>query len=361
MANAEVSTLSEGSCIIKTRSALLTSFLFMLTIITLAGCDAGVEHHTSKLSGATMGTSYHIKVVGNEPLVAQDTLQKMIDERLLLINQQMSTYIDDSELSLLNRNNSREWVALSEPLFEVIAISDTISRLSDGAFDITIGPLIELWGFGVREQGSSVPSAAERRIAQSNIGFKSIKLDAETGSILREKPVRIDLSAVAKGYGVDVVAALLEEQGYVNYMVEIGGEIRVSGHNGTGNLWRIGIEKPTPGLAQTSRQAIAMTNVAMATSGDYRNYYEVDGVRYSHTIDPRTASPITHNLVSVTVLAQTSAEADALATAFNVMGVDAALPLANREGIAAFFIIKDGNEFRDIASLVFEPYLLKQK
>lgn len=357
VAKAEVSTLFEGSRNVKTGSALLASFLFLLAIIFLGGCESGNKLQVQKLSGMTMGTTYHITVVGLPNSVSGNDLKNSVDERLVLINQQMSTYIDDSELSLLNNNGSPDAVVVSAALFEVLSLSDSISRLSDGAFDVTIGPLIDLWGFGPVKQKNRLPTDEEILQAKQATGFDGITLDPQTVTVQRNKPLRIDLSAVAKGYGVDAVAQLLNTLGYDNYLVEIGGEIRLKGHNAAGDHWRIGIEKPMVGMMQTSRQAVAMTDVAVATSGDYRNYFEVNGVRYSHTIDPRTAWPITHNLVSVTVLAETAAQADALATAFNVMGLETALPLANVEGIAAFFIIQEGDVLRDVASEAFKAYL----
>ena len=320
----------------------------------LAGC-ADRPDPAFVMEGETMGTWYHIKVVKAAERVSTGELRELTEEALRQVNQMMSTYIPDSELMRLNDSPLNTWIDVSEPLFTVLTTSAEVSRLSDGAFDITVGPLVNLWGFGP-QKSSEPPSAQAVAKAMQEIGFGHIELRSDPMQVRRLKDVTLDLSAVAKGYGADYLARIYRDRQLQNFMIEIGGELYLSGHNPEGKPWRIGIEAPT--LAQSGAiQAIEATDVGMATSGDYRNYYEVDGKRISHTIDPSTGYPIEHNLASVTVIAETSARADALATALNVLGAEEGHALAQREGIAAYFIERGNGEFVTSYSDAFAKYL----
>ncbi|WP_439135188.1 FAD:protein FMN transferase [Pseudomaricurvus sp.] len=304
-----------------------------------------------------MGTTYHITLVTDGEVTDVEQLKASVSNALAVVNRQMSTYIDDSEINRLNTQPVGEWTDVSKPLADVLGISLWVSDISEGAFDVTLRPLIDLWGFGPRKTEDNVPSDVDILDAQENVGYQYLELDSSGLRVKRNKPVNLDLSAVAKGYGVDVLAELLEYHGISNYLVEIGGEMRLKGHNPGGVPWRIAVERPDEKLMQSVFQALSLTDIGVATSGDYRNYFEKDGVRYSHTIDPRTGRPIRHYLVSVTVLNPSCAKADALATAFSVLGPQDALELANREGIAALFIIKEAGQLKEVPSEVFKPYL----
>jgi len=350
----------------KTRSALLALFLLWGSVFLLSACTDTPESSrsglkASRLSGATMGTTYNVTLVTpDDQVVDVAAIKQHVDVLLLEINQSMSTYIADSELMRLNREPAGQWVPLSASLFEVLSMSRDISALSAGAFDVTIGPLVDLWGFGSgSEQRDRVPSADELALVKQQFGQRFIEYDSAQRSVLRGIALRIDLSAIAKGYGVDRVSELLAEQGFEHHLVEIGGELRLSGHSQRGTPWRIAVESPVAGLSQRAQRAITLSGLGMATSGDYRNYFEVGEQRYSHTIDPRTLKPIAHKLASVTVLSPLAAQADALATAFNVLGVEEALKLANQEAIAAFFLVKTEQGFDEIASDAFKPYLVE--
>ncbi|MFC3155312.1 FAD:protein FMN transferase [Gilvimarinus japonicus] len=343
--------------IIKKRLTLLSaSFLFLCLLIS--GCTpSGTERPSVKFSGQTMGTHYHITVVGpasGEFEVNVDALQSAVDEQLVQINQMMSTYIDDSELMQFNREPVNEWVELSEPVMEVLSISEDISQRSYGAFDITVGPLVNLWGFGPQMQPDRVPDPDELAAALARTGHEYLQLDVNRAR--RTANISVDLSAVAKGYGVDWIANFLTDRGFDNFMVEIGGEVRVVGDSPRSTPWRIAIEQPSV-LAGGARLALNVDNHAVATSGDYRNYFEVDGVRYSHTINPKTGRPIKHNLASVTVVAETAARADAWATALNVLGPEKGMELANAEQLAVYMIVKDGDGFVDTQSVTFSQLL----
>ena len=326
------------------RAATTLLFLFIAAIVSaiVAGCgDAGREHF--KLDGATMGTHYHITVVERAELATnQRELQQAIDQQLALINEQMSTYRDDSELSQLNAAPVDQWVDVSANLFDVLVMSLELGWLSNGAFDITVGPLVNLWGFGPGGESGKVEVPSAARIAEqlALTGFQAIEFNLANSDIRKRRAVTLDLSAIAKGYAVDKVAELLIYAGYTDFMVEIGGELRLQGNSPRGTPWRIAIERPEAATLGRAHAAVSISNAGMATSGDYRNYFELDGKRYSHTIDPTTGYPIDHALASVTVIADSAAYADGLATAINVMGPELGMQLADQQGVAVYMIVK---------------------
>ena len=263
------------------------------------------------------------------------------EAELKRINQAMSTYIETSELSLFNKNPGTEPVVLSQATLDVLTLSQEVSRLSGGAFDVTVGPLVNAWGFGPQERREL--SDEDIRQLRERVGYKMLSLDPQAKTLSKARPdLYVDLSAVAKGYAVDKLSEALANRGYTDHMVEIGGEVRCQGINPDGKSWRIAIEKPD-NQARAIYEILELKDMAMATSGDYRNYYEKDGQRISHTIDTRTGRPITHTLASVTVLDPSCARADAWATALNVLGPTEGLELAEREKIAAFFLIRGQN------------------
>lgn len=323
--------------------------LLLASLVYLTGCG-GPELAT--LQGQTMGTTYTVKVFAAE--VDEDTLHRDIDEELARINGLMSTYIPDSELSRLNRAPVGEWFEISDDTRRVIELSREIYHLSGGSFDITVGPLVNLWGFGPDPVPDQVPSDEEIARALERTGFDLLSM--RNNRIRKEGDIYVDLSAVAKGYAVDRVAALAEERGSSNYLVEIGGELRASGINDRGRPWNIAIEVPE-GIERSVYRTVEVRDGGVATSGDYRNYYEIDGKRYSHTIDPVTGRPIQHNLASVTVLATTAARADALATAINVMGPESGLAMAEAQNLAVQVIIKTDKGFQERTSSAWEAYL----
>ncbi|GAA5444785.1 FAD:protein FMN transferase [Microbulbifer sp. NBRC 101763] len=337
----------------KTGPVLPALFLLCVAVI-FSACTPTPENW--QLSGRTMGTTYHITVVDVPRGVGHSQLQTLIDSELQQVNQEMSTYINDSELMRFNRSPVGEAIPVSEPLADIVQMSLDIYRRSEGAFEVTVGPLVNLWGFGPQPEPELIPSDSDIARLLKVIGSDALVVAREPNTITRERPVEIDLSAIAKGHGVDRVAMLLERQGILNYLVEIGGELRTLGVNPKGKAWRIGIEAPDS-TGQMVQESIAVSGKAVATSGDYRNYYERDGVRYAHSIDPRTGRPLKHRLASVTVIADTCAEADGLATALNVLGAEAGMALAEREKLAVFMLVKTDKGFEERYSAAFAPYL----
>jgi thiamine biosynthesis lipoprotein len=299
-----------------------------------------------------MGTTYNVKVVG--ATVDQQQLAADIDARLLRINQLMSTYIPTSELSQFNDSPADVWFDVSAETQAVIELATEIATLSQGSFDITVGPLVNLWGFGPQQVPDNVPSAAAISDIRERVGFAH--LQTRPGALRKDAALYVDLSAIAKGFAVDEIVRLLEAQGLSDYLVEVGGELRARGKNPGGQIWRVAIELPDA-RQRRPYQVVELADMSMATSGDYRNYFERDGMRYSHTIDPATGSPIRHNLASVTVLAESAARADALATAINVMGADRGLALAEAQDLAVFVILKQPDGFEAKHSAAFAPYL----
>jgi thiamine biosynthesis lipoprotein len=326
--------------------------LLVAALVGLTGCDSAPE--IIKISGSKMGTSYNITVVADQPAPAD--LAQRIEAVLDVVDQSMSTYKSDSEISHFNAQPVAEPQMISPEFADVLDVSKLIWEQSSGAFDPTVGPLVDLWGFGPVPTEDVVPSDEQIAGALQSVGYQHLSIDMQM--ISKAAPVRLDLSAVAKGYAVDQVADLLEILALPDYLVEVGGEMRLGGYNPQGQPWRIAVEMPAV-IPQVQR-VFQAHDVGIATSGDYRNYFEQDGVRYSHTIDPRTGKPIRHNLASVTVVSDTCAEADAWATALMVLGEEQGMVLAEELGLAIYMLVKDGEEFKAMSSKAFAPYLLKQ-
>ena len=333
--------------------------LLSLTIILLA-CENPTENQQAVvLSGLTMGTTYTIKLNISETKIDRPTISTEIYHRLDEINSQMSTYMETSTLSLFNQSNTQDWKEIPPEFYAVIEEALRINKLSYGAFDITIGPVVNLWGFGPEAQLEIIPEESTIKETLDNVGSQKIHLREQPYAIRKDKPdLYIDLSAIAKGYAVDVIADYLDKLSINNYMVEIGGEIKTRGINPDNKIWQIGIEKPLNDQ-RSVQTIITLKNTAMATSGDYRNYFEENGNRYSHTIDPSTGKPITHKLASVTVLHPSTMTADAMATALLVLGPERGFELAVMENLAVMFIVRDKDNFIEIMTPQFQRTIVE--
>ena len=332
--------------------------LCSLLAITLWGCFPNNNDATNQevlMQGRTMGTTYNIKVVVDVNNFDKDTLHSNIDQALVAVNQSMSTYISDSELSIFNKSQGNDPVAISPALNKVLTEAIRLGTLSDGKLDVTVGPLVNLWGFGPAYKIEKKPTTQELSAAKSNIGLSNIVL--ADGQLSKLKPdLYIDLSTIAKGYGVDVIAELIEAKGINNYLIEIGGELRVKGFKANGTLWHVAVEKPISG-ERSVHQVIVPKDNALATSGDYRNYFEKDGQRYSHIIDPDSGYPINHKLVSGTVIHRSSMTAGGLSTAIMALGPEKGLAMAEKHNLAAMLIVKTETGFEEINTKAFMPYL----
>ena len=335
------------------RALLFGAMLLLVALLTqIAGCanpnETAPKLHT--LTGFTMGTSYMVKWPQRYGVVPAE-VSDAVENTLQQVNQQMSTYLPDSELSRFNAAPAPYQQVVSPELAAIIQESIDLHRYTQGFFDVSIGPLVNLWGFGPDFKPDQAPADALLKQAQDQVGIGAIRVEGQT--LFKAHARYVDLSAIAKGFGVDQVAAVIEGFGIQDYLVEIGGEIRSRGHKDQGKPWQIAIEKPDV-QGRAAQKVLSMFDTGMATSGDYRNYFEVDGERYSHTIDPNTGRPSRHKLASVTVLDPRCARADALATAMLVMGEVKAQAFAEQNQIPAYFIVREGEGFTTVASSAFD-------
>lgn len=330
-----------------------TWLVALASLLLLAGCEKPVEQ--VHLSGPTMGTTYNIKYLQQDGIPSSEDLHKEIDRLLEEVNDQMSTYRKTSELSRFNQFQETTPFGVSPQTATVVREAIRLNGVTLGALDVTVGPLVNLWGFGPEARPEVVPTEEELAERKANIGIEH--LSVEGNKLSKDLPhLYVDLSTIAKGWGVDVVADYIESQGVANYMVEVGGEIRLKGVNREGVGWRIAVEKPTVD-ERTIQEVIEPGDYAIATSGDYRNYFERDGVRYSHIINPQTGRPINNRVVSVTVLDKSCMTADGLATGLMVLGEVKGIEIAEQNNIPVFMIVKTDDGFEEISSSAFKPFL----
>jgi len=337
----------------------LTLLLALLLAVSAYRLVCASAPPPAEFTGDTMGTTYSVKL-GTPELRAEarGAVQRAIEEQLDRVDRLMSTYRPDSELSRFNRQPANDPFPASPETIEVFRIAREVSQLSGGAFDVTVAPLVAAWGFGATDRAPAPPAEAELALLRSRVGFEQIEIDTAARTLTKTRAgVTCDLSAIAKGYAVDQVADALRELGHGDFLVEVGGEVRARGRRPDGAFWRVAIETPDSDPRGVF-EVVSLGDIALATSGDYRNYYEVDGRRYSHTIDPRTGRPVEHALASVSVLYADAVHADALATALDVLGPEAGYALAKREGLAAYFIVRrKGGGFDSLATPAFERVL----
>ena len=329
------------------------------TLLGTSACgDRGYERPVQELVGSTMGTTFSVKVVSPPADLDLAALQQDIQDTLDAINRTMSTYLEDSDLSRFNANPSTEWIPVTAELCHAVEAAKVVSEFTDGAFDVTVGPLVNLWGFGPGDSVVEPPSEDVVKATLQDTGHEKLHVDCDVPALRKEAAgIYVDLSAFAKGHAVDKLAELLDARYLPDYLVEIGGELRLRGLNAKDEHWAIAIETPDRG-ARSVQTVVHLTDSAMATSGDYRNFFEHEGRHYSHTIDPRNGFPVTHDGASVTVVADTAAFADAAATALLVMGPEAGLALAEQESIAAYFLLRLGSGFEERVSSLFANEVL---
>ncbi len=314
---------------------------FILMTLALAACKRGADDIT--LTGQTMGTNYTVVAVDPDKSLTKEKLLEAIESSLSQTDKQMSNWNPQSEISQINASRSTDPIEISPEMDYLLRAAQEVHMASDGQFDLTVGPLIELWGFGKKGADSEIPSDAEIAATLDLIGqTSSVKLDG--GKLLKLKPeAEMYLAAIGKGFGVDQLGATLESFGITNYMVEIGGDLLAKGNNPDGVPWNIAIETPDSSKVEIM-SVVRISDYGMATSGDYRNYFEEDGVRYSHIIDSKTGRPVAHTTASVTVLTDNAMMADAWATALLVVGRERGLEIAEEQGLAAYFIERDTSQ-----------------
>ena len=324
-----------------------------LAALALAACGDGRAPAT-ELTGATMGTTFTVVVVASIGDDAREALDADIRAALDEVDRLASTWRDDSELSALNRHDSVDWLEVSAEFCAMLDAALAVSRETGGAFDPTVGPLVNLWGFGPGRIVTTPPADTAIEAARAIVGFEGIEADCtRPAARKRDGAMYVDLSGWAKGYAVDRVKAAVQARGYRDFMVEIGGELAVLGHNAEGLDWAIAVEAPAIDR-RTAQSVLRLADTSVATSGDYRNFFEFEGRLYSHTIDPRTGRPVEHGLASVTVLDASAARADGLATALLVLGPEAGPEMAEALGVPAYFLIRQADSIRETATPDFD-------
>ncbi|MEM1286301.1 MAG: FAD:protein FMN transferase [Pseudomonadota bacterium] len=327
---------------------------FLALPVLLVGCKPGLN--VLELAGLTMGTTYNVVVVDEAHGLDEAELRSVIETALAEVNRQLSNWDPASEVSQFNAQQGTDAVPVSGMLAHVMQASEAVHQASLGRFDTTIGPLIELWGFGA--QGTNrMPGDAEIALAQQQAGHRNT-LSVGASTLQKVRPdSQVYLSAIGKGYGADHVGRAIEALGVTNFMVEIGGDLYASGTNPAGLPWQIGIERPAA-LSGGVLSVVGVSGLGLASSGDYRNYFERDGERFSHIIDPATGRPITHKTASATVLADNAMLADAWATAMLILGRERGLEIADEHNIAVLFVERDGQstdiQFNTWSSSQFE-------
>lgn len=339
--------------------------LFLMLFMPLFGCDEPARPATpvssTVLEGKTMGTSWRVSVVGLEES-RRPSLQQKIQARLDAEDQLLSTWKPDSALMRFNQTPTTAPWPVSEGMADIVTQALRIGEKTGGAMDITVGPLVNLWGFGPEQQPVKTPTRAEIDAARARTGLQHLTVinTASRQYLQKDLPdLFVDLSTVGEGYAADRLAQLMEQEGLSRYLVSVGGALVSRGMNAGGQPWRVAIQKPTD--RENAVQAVVDINGhGISTSGSYRNYYELDGKRVSHVIDPQTGHPITHSLVSVTVIAPTALEADGWDTGLMVLGREKAQQVAREQGLAVYMISKEGNGFTTWMSPQFAGFLVSE-
>ncbi len=325
----------------------------------IGGCDRAAPELA--ISGPTMGTTYSIKVAAPPADVDAHALRIATDEVLDSIDRSMSGYRADSEISRFNASTSTDWIEVSGDLATVVHYALEVSRDSGGAFDITVGPLVAAWGFGKTGEPIDLPDEATLAGLRAQVGYRKLEARLNPPALRKsDANVRVDLNGIAPGYAVDLIAERFQRMHLSHFMIDLGGEVRARGRNARGEPWRIAVERPID--AEPEPYAIvSLDNASVTTSGEYRHYYDRDGHRYSHTIDPRTGRPVEHTLASVVVVGPTTMYVDAWATALNVLGTEAGRKLAMERAMPVMFIEARGTELHSVTTPRFDPLVSSDK
>jgi len=322
-----------------------------LAILLLTACQPDAE---LQLSGSIQGTTYHLKAVTRGVVVDRKQLQADVEAVFRLVDEQLSNWREDSVISRFNRQKTTDWQPVTPSIVQLIAVAQDIHAKTQGCYDLTVKPLFELWGFTRHEQ--TVPDASAIRAVMTHVGMDKLELDAANHRLRKQDPeLQVSLDSIAQGYTVAVLAQALENRGITDYLAEVGGEMKVRGSKADGTPWRVAIEKPTPMAREVQRilELHEASGVAVMTSGTYRNFFEAGGQRYSHILDPRTGRPVTHRLLSTTVLDENPTLADAWSTALLCVGEVEGARLAESEGLKALFIYGEDGQLRESMSSHF--------
>ena len=328
---------------------LLRPVIAVSLLAALTGC--WFSEPVEEFGGPTMGSTYTVKYVRSKDSPSVELLKRETDAILAEVDVQMSTYRDDSAIEQFNQAPAGTCQVMPDGALELIDAGRLLYEQSDGAFDLTLEPLLNLWGFGPKARAEKVPTAEQLATARARVGMQHLRRDGQ--QLCKEVDLQVDFNSIAAGYAVDKLVQRFNELGVTSYMVEVTGELKAAGKKPDGQPWRIGLEAPQDG-ERVAQRVLAVDGYGISTSGDYRNYFEEQGQRYSHTLDPLTGAPITHKLAAVSVVDKSTLRADGLSTVLMVMGTERGLAFAERMDIAAFFVTREGDAFVTQTTQAFE-------
>jgi thiamine biosynthesis lipoprotein len=329
--------------------AVLRPVIAASLLAALTGC--WFSERVEEFGGPTMGSTYTVKYVRSKDSPSAEQLQRETDAILAEVDQQMSTYRPDSAIEQFNQAPAGTCQTMPAGVLELVEAGRLLHEQSAGAFDLTLEPLLNLWGFGPKARAEKVPTAEQLAAARARVGMQHLRREGE--QLCKDIDVQVDFNSIAAGYAVDTIAQRFTALGVTRYMVEVTGELKAAGKKPDGQPWRIGLEAPQDGQ-RVAQRVLAVDGYGISTSGDYRNYFEEGGRRYSHTLDPLTGAPITHTLAAVTVADKSTLRADGLSTVLMVMGTERGVAFAERMGIAAFFVTRAGDTFVTQTTQAFE-------
>ncbi|MDI3203531.1 FAD:protein FMN transferase [Pseudomonas shahriarae] len=319
----------------------------VLAILTGCGGDEPLE----AFGGPTMGSTYSIKYVRTPGTPAANEVQPQVERILAEVDRQLSTYRSDSDIERFNDLPANRCQPMPESILQLVRTGEQLSQASGGAFDLTVEPLLNLWGFGPQARQVKVPDPMTLALARQRVGHQHLRIDGH--QLCKDAAVQVDFNSIAAGYTVDRIAERLGQLGIQRYLVEVTGELKAAGRKPDGTPWRVALEEPRDDQ-QVAERVIVVDGFGVSTSGDYRNYFQQDGRRYSHTLDARSGAPITHHLASVTVLEPSALMADGLSTLLLVLGPDEGWDYAEKQRIAAFFVMREGDAFVTRSNKAFE-------
>ncbi|WP_032832007.1 FAD:protein FMN transferase [Pseudomonas sp. GM78] len=321
----------------------------LVLIGTLSACGNGDSMES--FGGPTMGSTYSIKYVRHAGLPAPADVQVEVEKILSDIDRQLSTYRSDSDIERFNALPANHCQAMPASVLELVRVGEQLSVQSAGAFDLTVEPLLDLWGFGPQAREEKIPTAQALAEARQRVGHDHLRIDGN--KLCKDAAVEVDFNSIAAGYTVDTIAARLEAMGIHDYLAEATGELKAAGRKPDGTAWRIAVEEPRDDQ-QVAERIIAVDGYGVSTSGDYRNYFVQGGQRFSHTLDARTGLPVSHSLASVTVIHPSALMADGLSTLLLILGPEQGWDYAEKHDIGAFFVMRADTGFVTRSSHAFE-------
>ncbi|MDO7896813.1 FAD:protein FMN transferase [Pseudomonas citrulli] len=338
-----------GSVLTGDEDLLTGRWIGLVVVAVLSGCGNGDT--LERFDGPTMGSHYSIQYVRHSAGPTAKTVQAEVENILAEVDRQFSTYRSDSDIEHFNALPANNCQAMPAAVLELIRVGEQLSLQSDGAFDLTVEPLLNLWGFGPQSREEKVPSAEALARVRQRVGHGHLRIDGDR--LCKDAAVEVDFNSIAAGYAVDRIAARLHALGIDSYLAEATGELKAVGRKPDGSAWRVALEEPRDDR-QVAERVIEVNGYGVSTSGDYRRYFEQDGARYSHTFDAHSGAPVLHNLASVTVIHPSALMADGLSTLLLILGPERGWDYAQEHGIGVFFVLRDGNRFVTRTNDAFE-------